>query len=160
MEELQMTYGIQDILLATDLGERSREVLRHAAGFAQRFGARLHLLTVMHGAEGSMVSLDSYLPEEAIAKLREDAVQRIRERIEGMLADLGPDSSQDVVGSVQILEGNAAETVLAEATRLGAGLIVLGSSGHTVFGEMLIGSVAHRVTVQSRVPVLLVPINR
>jgi len=155
-----MTYDIQDILLATDLGERSDEVLGHAAGFARRFGARLHLLTVMHRAEGSMVSLDNYLPEEAIAKLREDAVQRIRERIEGMLADLGPDSPRDVVGSVQILEGNPAETVLAEATRLGAGLIVLGSSGHTVLGEMLIGSVAHRVTVQSRVPVLLVPINQ
>lgn len=154
-----MTYGIQDILVATDLGERSGEVLGHAAGFAQRFGARLHLLTVMQSAEGSMVSLDNYLPEEAIAQLRDDAVRRIRERIEAMVADLA-EPWQSVVSSVQILEGNPAETVLAEATRLGAGLIVLGSSGHTALGEMLIGSVAHRVSVQSRVPVLLVPINR
>jgi len=156
-----MTYGIQNILLATDLGPRSGDVLKHAMGFAQRFGARLHLLTVMQSSsESSMVSLDSYLPEDAIPKLREDAIQRIRERIEQILAEFGTGQPEEVVSSVQILEGSAADTVLAEATRLGAELIVLGSHGHTALGEMLIGSVAHRVSVKSQVPVLLVPINQ
>ena len=57
---------------------------------------------------------------------------------------------------------NAAYTyrVLSEQKRLAADLIVLGSHGHTALGEMLIGSVAHKVTVKSPVPVLLVPINQ
>lgn len=156
-----MTYAIQNILLATDLGPRSGDVLKHAAGFAQRFGARLHLLTVMQSSsESSMVSLDSYLPEDAIPKLREDAIQRMRERIDEILAEFGSGQPEEVVSSVRILEGSAADTVLAEAARLGAELIVLGSHGHSAIGEMLIGSVAHRVSVKSPVPVLLVPINQ
>lgn len=154
-----MSYDIQTILFATDLGSRSGEVLTHAVGMAQRFGAQLHLLTVMQSsAERSMVSLDSYLPEEAIPRLREGARQRIRNNIDALLAEAGLAGEAGVVNSVQILEGHAAEIVLAEAARLGAGLIVLGSHGHTALGKMLLGSVAHQVIVQSRVPVMLVPI--
>ncbi|BAL23915.1 universal stress protein [Azoarcus sp. KH32C] len=155
-----MAYGIQNILIATDLGPHSADVLKHAAGMAQRLGAQLHLVTVMYSsAQNSMVALDSYLPEEAIPRLREDAVRRIRERIDEEIADLGKDASLAGVTSVGILEGAPADIVLAEAQRLEADLIVLGSAGHTALGEILIGSVAHRVTVKSTVPVLLVPIN-
>lgn len=154
-----MSYDIQTILFATDLGPRSGEVLKHAVGMAQRFGAQLHLLTVMSAAsQGSMVSLDNYLPEEAIPKLREGALQRIRNNIDQLLAEAGLAGEAGVVSSVQILEGHAAEIVLAEAARLGTGLIVLGSHGHSALGKMLLGSVAHQVIVQSRVPVMLVPI--
>jgi len=156
-----MSYEIQTILFATDLGPGSGVVFSHAAGIARRFGARLHLLTVMtSSAEPSMVSVDSYLPEETIAKLREDALRRIRESLDQLLAEAGAGEAEGVVGSIQVLEGKAADTVLAEAGRLGADLIVLGSHGHSALGEMLIGSVAHRVSVQSGVPVLLVPVNQ
>src|SRR5574337_621431 len=86
-----------------------------------------------------------------------------------LATDLGPSSGdvlaqagagqEEVIGSVQVLEGYPAETVLAEAERLGADLIVLGSHGHSALGEMLIGSVAHRVSAVATVPVLLVPIK-
>ena len=155
-----MSYDIQTILFATDLGPRSGEVLKHAVGIAQRFGAQLHLLTVMSAAsQGSMVSLDNYLPEEAIPKLREGALQRIRDNIDQLLAEAGLAGEAGVVSSVQILEGHAAEIVLAEAARLRTGLIVLGSHGHSALGKMLLGSVAHQVIVQSRVPVMLVPLQ-
>jgi nucleotide-binding universal stress UspA family protein len=156
-----MSYEIQTILFATDLGPGSGEVYRHAAGIARRFGARVHVLTVMSSAtEPSMVSLDNYLPDEAIPKLREGAIQRIRASIDDLLAEAAIREGEGAVGSIQILEGKAADTVLAEAGRLGADMIVLGSHGHTALGEMLIGSVAHRVSARASVPVLLVPINQ
>lgn len=154
-----MSYEIKTILFATDLGPRSGEVLSHAVGMARRFGAQLHLVTVMGAAaQGSMVSLASYMSDEAIARLREGAFQRIRSNIDELLAEAGAAGEAGVVSSVQILEGHAAEIVLAEAARLRAGLIVLGSHGHTALGKMLLGSVAHQVIVQSQVPVMLVPI--
>ncbi|MBL8482106.1 MAG: universal stress protein [Rhodocyclaceae bacterium] len=155
-----MNYAIKTILFATDLGPHSEQVLAHAAGMAQRFGAELHLLTVMHASnEPSMVALDSYLPEDVVAKLRTDAAQRIRDGANRLLDGAGNLVRSGLVGSVQVREGNAAENVLAEARRIGADLIVLGSHGHTPLGEMLIGSVAQRVSAKSTVPVLLVPIN-
>lgn len=154
-----MTYGIRTILLATDLGPRSGAVFRHAVGIAERFGARLHLVSVMSGrSERPMVSLDSYLPDEAIPALRESARNRMRERIDELLREVGA-GQQEVLGTVEILEGDAAEQVLSAAERLSADMTVLGSNGHSALGEVLIGSVAHKVTVKSKVPVLLVPIN-
>jgi nucleotide-binding universal stress UspA family protein len=55
------------------------------------------------------------------------------------------------------LQGATVATVLAEADRLGAELIVLGSHGHGAVYELLVGSVAEGVVRRSKVPVLLVP---
>ncbi|PWV63542.1 universal stress protein [Plasticicumulans acidivorans] len=160
-----MAYGISTILYATDLGPRGPEVFRHAAGIARRFEAKVHILTVIEAiGDYANVTLDAYVPNEIIEQIRTDGIKRIREDLDSRLAAFdaaNPDlASKDVVASVQILEGNAAELILKEAERLKADLIVLGSHGHSAIGEMLIGSVAHKITVRSDVPVLLVPINK
>jgi len=50
--------------------------------------------------------------------------------------------------------------VIAEAERLPADLIVLGSHGHGAVYNMLVGSVAEGIVRASAVPVLLVPARR
>jgi len=55
------------------------------------------------------------------------------------------------------LQGPSVKTVLAEAERLPASLIVLGSHGHGAVYNMLVGSVAEGIVRASKVPVLLVP---
>jgi nucleotide-binding universal stress UspA family protein len=55
------------------------------------------------------------------------------------------------------LQGKSVETVIAEAERLPASLIVLGSHGHGAVYNMLVGSVAEGIVRASKVPVLLVP---
>ena len=64
-----------------------------------------------------------------------------------------------MVGEVQAVQGVPHQAILEAAQRLGADLIILGSRGQTVLGEMLLGSVAHKVVMKSKVPVLLVPIS-
>jgi nucleotide-binding universal stress UspA family protein len=56
-----------------------------------------------------------------------------------------------------LLQGATVDTLIAEAERLSAGLIVLGSHGHGAVYDLLVGSVAEGVVRRSRVPVLLVP---
>ncbi|HEU0226032.1 MAG TPA: universal stress protein [Steroidobacteraceae bacterium] len=56
-----------------------------------------------------------------------------------------------------LLQGATVETLIAEAEKLGAGLIVLGSHGHGAVYDILVGSVAEGVVRRSTVPVLLVP---
>ena len=55
------------------------------------------------------------------------------------------------------LQGKTVDTVIAEAERLPASLIVLGSHGHGAVYNMLVGSVAEGIVRASKVPVLLVP---
>lgn len=55
------------------------------------------------------------------------------------------------------LQGKTVETVISEANKLPASLIVLGSHGHGAVYNMLVGSVAEGIVRESKVPVLLVP---
>lgn len=160
-----MTYAIDTILYATDRGPRSLDVLNHAVGMARRFGARLHLVTVIDTPMPADRNLyRTYLSDDQIEHLQAEAKARVSEYLQHGLAAYDaehPDHPHsEVLASVQILEGNAAELLLEQAAQLKADLIVLGSHGQSPLGEMLIGSVAHKVTMRSRVPVLLVPINQ
>ncbi len=160
-----MAYAIDTILYATDRGPRSRDVLNHAVGMARRFGARLHLVSVIDTPMPADRNLfRTYLTDEQIEQMHAEAKARVGEYLRDGLAAYDaehPDNRHgDVLASVQILEGNTAEVLLEQATQLKADLIVLGSHGQSPLGEMLIGSVAHKVTMSSPVPVLLVPINR
>lgn len=55
------------------------------------------------------------------------------------------------------LQGPTVATVIAEAEKMAAALIVLGSHGHGAVYNMLVGSVAEGIVRESKVPVLLVP---
>jgi nucleotide-binding universal stress UspA family protein len=58
-----------------------------------------------------------------------------------------------------VVEGPPARTILKEAERLEVDLIVLGDKGYNPLSEMLMGSVAQKVSMASNIPVLLVPIH-
>ena len=58
------------------------------------------------------------------------------------------------------LQGPTVATVLEEAGRLEAAVIVLGSHGHGMVYDLLVGSVAEGIVRRSTVPVLLVPSRR
>jgi nucleotide-binding universal stress UspA family protein len=59
-----------------------------------------------------------------------------------------------------LLQGPTVETIMAEAARLPASLIVLGSHGHGRIYDVLVGSVSEGIVRASPVPVLLVPAQR
>jgi len=59
-----------------------------------------------------------------------------------------------------LLQGPTVETIISEAGRLPASLIVLGSHGHGRIYDVLVGSVSEGIVRASKVPVLLVPARR
>ena len=83
-----MEYSIGTILFAADLSSHAPEVARHAAGLAQKFGAKLHVLHIIEPlSEYAFSVLDSYLPPEAIETLRQQggldaARQTMQQRLE------------------------------------------------------------------------------
>jgi nucleotide-binding universal stress UspA family protein len=52
--------------------------------------------------------------------------------------------------------GSPAGAVLEHAREVDAGMIVVGSHGHSALGGLLLGSVAHKLTQLSTCPVLVV----
>ncbi|WP_449191411.1 universal stress protein, partial [Thauera sp.] len=91
---------------------------------------------------------------------RNQAESLLQQRID-IFAEAHPDMDvKSVLTSVRALEGEPARQILDMAKHTLADMIVMGSRGHSAIGELLIGSVAHKVTMKADVPVVLVPIDR
>jgi nucleotide-binding universal stress UspA family protein len=156
-----MSYSIDRILYATELEPDSPRVFRHEVGIARQFNAKLHILTVSQTKEQPLIT--DFLTHEDFDRIHTDAAEALRTNLESRIDAFcasNPDlDARGVIAEVRTIEGSASREILAMANRIRADLIVLGSHGHSALGEMLMGSVAHKVTVESHVPVLLVPIN-
>jgi nucleotide-binding universal stress UspA family protein len=64
-------------------------------------------------------------------------------------------SGRDV--SALVVQGAIAETILGEATKLEAKLIVMGSHGYGTISELIVGGVSKVVLRKARCPVLIIP---
>lgn len=158
-----MNYSIKSILYASDLSPKSPTVFRHAVGLAQKFGAKLHAVTVTRPGIGP-AHLDLG-PDDAIEHLEEGAdiipgEALLRRRIATFNQAHPEYQVHDVLASVLALEGDPAKLILDRAKEVDADIIVMGSRGHSVIDELLLGSVAHKVTVKTSIPVVLVPFDR
>ncbi|HSH70328.1 MAG TPA: universal stress protein [Deferrisomatales bacterium] len=158
-----MLPEIRTILYPTDLDPRAPEVFRYTMSLAHRYDAKIVLLHVVEPlTQYARSVVEMYLPEGKGNTLREEARDRILADLHTRLRhfcqdevciDLGGDER---VSEIRVLEGNPTEVILAEAKRVGADLLVLGAHRHTAVGEMLLGSVSHKVLQRAPVPVLLV----
>ncbi|MDQ2694591.1 MAG: universal stress protein [Pseudomonadota bacterium] len=159
-----MAYALKTILYATDLGPRGPEVFDHAAGLAKQTGACIHIVHAIEPLTEFAHSLvDTYVPAEVLESLREDKIAGLHGEVQRRLDEYCKDElhaqARASVADVRVVEGHPAEVILDEARRSGADLIVMGSRGHTALGEMLLGSVTHKVVMKARLPVLLVPLT-
>ncbi len=68
--------------------------------------------------------------------------------------------SKGVETTPLLIQGPTVATIVAEAEKLAAALIVLGSHGHGAVYDLLVGRVSEGVVRVSTVPVLLVPARR
>lgn len=160
-----MEYPIKTILYATDLGPHGPSIFNHAAGMAQAFGAKIHIIHAVEPLTDYGHSLvEAYLPDTVVDSLKkegyQEAIKEMQRRLEAFCKDKLHEGADKLVASMRVVEGFPAQTILSEAKRLNADLIVLGTHGLSALGEMLMGSVAHKVAMKSSIPVLLIPIHR
>ena len=135
------------ILVAVDFSENSARALDLALELGGRLGVDVHAL---HGC----VLLAHALAEGAHPEAS-DFEARVKAEIERQLTALQASAKGRGVDLVtHRVDGNPAECVLAEARRLGADLICLGTHGRSGLDRLLLGSIAERVLRLSPVPVL------
>ena len=161
-----MNHPIDNILYATDLGPHGPEVFRRVMDYSRAFDAKIHIVHVMEPLnEYAETLLSSYLSEAARDKIHSEGLEEVRQEMEKRADKICRDSGltreelEEMVGEVHAVQGVPHEAILEASTRVGADVIIMGSHGQTADRELLLGSVAHKVIVKSKVPVLFVPIS-
>jgi nucleotide-binding universal stress UspA family protein len=154
-----MLTVINTILYATDLNSETESVLSMAMSVAEKYQAKVSLLNVIEPINPSVYSWGSV---ESWTEIANNTLNRSQEISEQQLNDFFdnrvPQETPVSRPSIKVINGRVAQSILRYADEIDADLIVIGSNGHGVMSELLIGSVANKVIHLSKRPVLLVPI--
>lgn len=140
---------MKQIVVGLDGSPESTCALEWAADLAELTGAEITAVTVFDaGPYMSWGISPVYVPD--FDELRE-----------GLTSDLAgwcePLRTRGITHRAVVRDGSAALEILREADARKADLIVMGSRGRGGFRELMLGSVAHHVTVHSKHPVMVVP---
>lgn len=160
-----MLPKIQTILYATGLGAGASHVFRYALSLAQQCQAKIAVVHAMEPLSAFGQSLvELHISHEKSEEMHREARRKVREDIEKRLEEFcaqelcNDPQGRSRVCEIQVVEGQPAQVILAEAKKHGADLIVMGTHRHTVVGETLLGTTTRKVLHKSEIPVLAVRI--
>jgi nucleotide-binding universal stress UspA family protein len=136
------------ILCPVDFSEFSRHAIDHAVALAHWSGGSvvaLHVVTPVPFSDPLMSSAEVFSSEDA---------DRVCSELAGFVAEEGG----PVPIECRVAEASsAAAAICAEAEKIPADLLVMGTHGRTGFERLVLGSVTERVVRRDRCPVLTVP---
>ncbi len=141
---------IKTLLFPVDFTESSKKVLPYVKLFQDRFGAQLHVIHVVRGAEEFAGFEMGAAWFSTFEKELMDGAEKAMERfLEEELGNAGGIEKKVAMGDV-------VEEILAYAKECGADLIVLGTHGRKGLEKIMFGSVAEGVVKGASCPVLTV----
>ena len=142
---------MKTILVPIDFSAVTSQVTRFARQLAKLTGSRIVLL---HVVQVPIIIEPFGLGVEPMAQAmvadQRESIRRLKRLAAACRRGMG-----DVRTICQV--GNPATVVLAQAAKLRADLIVLGSHGRGAVYDLLIGSTAHGVLRRAACPVVIVP---
>jgi len=148
---------IKQVLCAIDFSVVSRRAIGVAATISRWYKADLTLLHVAAAHEPTMPGLGPS-PGWSVGTPDESRRARIMEELRRSIS--GADADADAAhAQLVVREGKPWATILQEADRLHADLLVVGSHGRGGFDRLLLGSVSERVVRSAPCPVLTVPLG-
>jgi nucleotide-binding universal stress UspA family protein len=138
------------ILLAVDGSAYTTKALDYVAANRGMF-IDGHELVLVHVCPGIPGHVARHVSKEVVQDYYSEEQGKVIEPIKAQLAERNISNYK-----VESRHGHAPEEILKAAAERGAGLIVMGTHGHGLFGRALMGSVATKVVAESGVAVLLV----
>ncbi len=138
------------LLVALDFSPVAERQLETAARLA-RPDLPVHLLHVAE-PDPSFVGFDA-----GPASVRDQVAERFREERERLQASADRLRGEGFTVNALTVQGPTVETILEQADKLGATLIVVGSHGRGAIFDLVVGSVSAGVIREAKVPVLVVP---
>jgi nucleotide-binding universal stress UspA family protein len=142
---------IQNVLVPIDFGPASRAALRDAQLIATRFKSRVHLLHVVapYLFEAWDTATAAMPPADLLAQIEQNA----RRRAQRLVPTTGPLARRTTVTTTV---GVVVDSILDAITARHIDLVVMGTHGRGIVGQVVLGSVAQRIVQRSPVPVLTV----
>ncbi len=125
----------------------AQPALEVAGELARETGAELDVISAFDGAAIERIRYGALGVGEVIVDARESASADLDHAVRM----IGP----DVTVRTRLLDGSAVDVLTQQAANLD--LLVLGSRGYGPVGRVLLGSVSHRLMLQSTAPLLVVP---
>lgn len=113
-----------------------------------------HHIYLLHVAEPDPDFVGFDVGPDVVRDQMAEQFHREHEQIQAMAQRLR-DDGRDVMGL--LVQGPTVDTILGQAEKLDADLIVVGSHGHGAMFDVLVGSISAEVIRRSTVPVLVVP---
>jgi len=158
-KEKMRGFSCGSILVPLDTDSDHAQAVPVAKELARACGAILHLATVVPSfgtLSGQMVAPSRLLPGTT-SKMLELQVQSAEEYLQAHGEAL---RSQGVATAFHVLRGHPAEVIVDFARQLAADFIVLATHGRSGMDAFWEGSVAHRICSRSRIPLLLIPVEK
>jgi nucleotide-binding universal stress UspA family protein len=134
------------ILFANDGSDHAFNALRLALAIAQQNNSELHMVCVEEV---------DYIPE-FIEEVREETGTAARRFHTVLQRSRGLAEEQHVPLKTHVIAGHAVRDILALASDIDAGLLVIGGTGHSRVYERMLGTTAARVVHLAKCPVLVV----
>lgn len=156
---------VNKILYASDLEKGSRPALRAAVNICGKFNSEITYLHVMEPLSNSAQTIiDSIIDEGELKDIYEDSLVNLRSKIEQRVqeflkAELN-ESELLEIGEIKshIESGVAWKTIIKVADEIDADVIVMGTRTSSSVGQFFTGSTANKVMLNSKRPLLIIPL--
>jgi nucleotide-binding universal stress UspA family protein len=146
-----MTSALERILVCVDFSEVTDAVVGYAKTLSAIAAAEVRLL---HVAAPNPDFVGFEAGPDVVRKQVAHALRDEHRTLEHLAATF---AEANVRAAPLMVQGPTSDTILEQARRYSANLIVLGSHGHGALHDLIAGSVARDVLKKSSIPVLVVP---
>ena len=142
-----------NILVSVDFSDATPRILQAAGRLARALSGKLWLLHVAE-AEPDFVGYEAGpdVVRDQVAREFRDEHRRIQEYADAMRDD-------GLAVTALLIRGPIVDTVMAEARRLDADMLIVGSHGYGAVYDLLVGSVSRGILKHADIPVLVVPVR-
>ena len=142
---------MKNILVAIDFSSISHRLVEKASVFAEKFDAKLWLV---HIASPDPVFVGFEVGPQHVRDSKAEELRLEHRELQTLAKQL---IDQGLKAEALLIQGPTAETLVKEAVKLNADMIVLGAEDHGAIFKAIFGSVWEEVVKQVKVPVLLMP---
>lgn len=142
---------IKKILVALDGSEPSNRALDLALDLAEKYSAKLELVSVIHEVKMTLPSSPSTVIVDYLKEIR-----NVHSKILSESLKRAKENKPNLKVSTKLIEGHPADTIIKVAEEGKFDLIIMGARGSGGIKRLFLGSISNEVVNHSKTSVLIV----